>query len=38
LPSAQLDEMMQMYDGAVRSATADIVVTLGACIEEFWSN
>jgi hypothetical protein len=27
-----------MHDGSVRSATADIVVTLGACIEEWWSN
>ena len=30
--------LAEMYDGAVRSATADIVVTLGACVEEWWSN
>ena len=30
--------LAEMHDGSVRSATADIVVTLGACIEEWWSN
>ena len=30
--------LAEMHDGAVRSATADVVVTLGACIEEWWNN
>jgi sulfur-oxidizing protein SoxY len=30
--------LAEMSDGSVRSATASIVVTLGACIEEIWSN
>jgi sulfur-oxidizing protein SoxY len=30
--------LAEMSDGSVRSATASIVVTLGACVEELWSN
>jgi sulfur-oxidizing protein SoxY len=30
--------LAEMHDGSVRSATASIVVTLGACVEEIWSN
>jgi sulfur-oxidizing protein SoxY len=30
--------LAEMNDGSVRSATASVVVTLGACVEEFWSN
>ena len=30
--------LAEMHDGSVRSATASITVTLGACIEEVWSN
>jgi sulfur-oxidizing protein SoxY len=30
--------LAEMSDGTVRSATASIVVTLGACIDEIWSN
>jgi sulfur-oxidizing protein SoxY len=30
--------LAEMNDGTVRSATASIVVTLGACIEEVWNN
>jgi sulfur-oxidizing protein SoxY len=30
--------LAEMSDGSVRSATASIVVTLGACVEEIWSN
>ena len=30
--------LAEMSDGSVRSVTASIVVTLGACVEELWSN
>lgn len=30
--------LAEMHDGSVRLATASITVTLGACIEEVWSN
>jgi sulfur-oxidizing protein SoxY len=30
--------LAEMHDGSVRSVTASITVTLGACIEEVWSN
>jgi sulfur-oxidizing protein SoxY len=30
--------LAEMSDGTVRSAAASIVVTLGACIDEIWSN
>ena len=30
--------LAEMHDGAVRSVTADVVVTLGACIDEWWNN
>jgi sulfur-oxidizing protein SoxY len=30
--------LAEMNDGSVRSATASVVVTLGACVEEFWSH
>jgi sulfur-oxidizing protein SoxY len=30
--------LAEMNDDSVRSATASVVVTLGACVEEFWSN
>jgi sulfur-oxidizing protein SoxY len=30
--------LAEMSDGTVRSAAASIVVTLGACIEEIWSD
>lgn len=30
--------LAEMHDGSVRSDAASIVVTLGACVEEIWSN
>lgn len=30
--------LAELSDGSVRSATASIVVTLGACVDELWSN
>lgn len=30
--------LAELSDGSVRSAAASIVVTLGACVEELWSN
>jgi sulfur-oxidizing protein SoxY len=30
--------LAEMHDGSVRSDTASIVVTLGACVEEIWNN
>jgi hypothetical protein len=30
--------LAEMNDGSVRSGTASIVVTLGACVEEVWGN
>ena len=30
--------LAEMSDGSVRSGTASIVVTLGACVEEVWGN
>jgi len=30
--------LAELSDGSVRSAAASIVVTLGACVEEIWSN
>jgi sulfur-oxidizing protein SoxY len=30
--------LAEMNDGSVRLAAASIVVTLGACVEEIWSN
>jgi sulfur-oxidizing protein SoxY len=30
--------LAEMSDGSVRSAEASIVVTLGACVEEIWTN
>jgi predicted secreted protein len=30
--------LAEMSDGSVRSEAASIVVTLGACVEEIWSN
>jgi sulfur-oxidizing protein SoxY len=30
--------LAEMSDGSVRSAAASIVVTLGACVDEVWSN
>jgi sulfur-oxidizing protein SoxY len=30
--------LAEMNDGSVRSAAASVVVTLGACVEEVWSN
>ena len=30
--------LAEMSDGTVRSATASIVVTLGACVDEIWSD
>jgi sulfur-oxidizing protein SoxY len=30
--------LAEMYDGSVRSAAVNVLVTLGACVEEIWTN
>jgi hypothetical protein len=30
--------LAEMHDGSVRSAAASIIVTLGACVDEIWTN